>query len=99
MSLDEVVNRNHKCRTVSASTIVIVRVKGKKFLDRLDREGAIRVEDAPKTVARVQVVSAKGDGIKRIWRGDEASDTSGVDTTTIAGIATSEDTKVNVRMD
>jgi len=99
MSLDEVVNRNRKCRTASASAIVKVRVKSKKLLDRLDREGAIRVEDAPKAVARVQVISAKGDGIRRIWRGDEASDTSGIDTTTIAGIATSEDTKVNVRMD
>jgi hypothetical protein len=99
MSLDEVVNRNHKCRTVSVSAIVRVRVKGKKLLDRLDREGAIRVEDAPKAVARVQVVSAEGDGIRRNWRGDEASDTSGIDTTTIAGIATSEDTKINVRMD
>jgi hypothetical protein len=99
MSLDEVVNRNHKCRTASASAIVNVRVKSKKLLDRLDREGTIRVEDAPKAVARVQVVSAKGDDIRRIWRKDEASDTSGIDTTTIAGIATSEDTKVNVRMD
>jgi hypothetical protein len=99
MSLDEVVNRNHKCRPASASAIVNVRVKGKKLLDRLDREGAIRVEDTPKAVARVQVVSAKGDGIRRIWREDEASDTSGIDTTTIAGIATSEDAKVNVRMD
>jgi hypothetical protein len=99
MSRDEVVNRNHKCRTVSASVIVKVRVKGKKLLDRLDREGAIRVEDAPKAVARVKVVSAKGDGIRSIWREDEASDTSGINTTTIAGITTSEDTKVNVRMD
>jgi hypothetical protein len=66
MSLDEVVNGNHKCRAVSASAIVKVRVKGKKLLDRLDKEGAIRVEDAPKAVARVQVVSAKGDGIRRI---------------------------------
>jgi hypothetical protein len=99
MSLDEVVNRNHKCGTVSASAIVRVRVKGKKLLDGFNREGAIRVEDAPKAVAQVQVISAKGDSIRRIWRGDEASDTSGIDTTTIAGVATSEDAKVNVRVD
>jgi hypothetical protein len=99
MPFNEVAKRNHKCGTVSASAIVRVRVKGKKLLDRFNREGAIRVEDAPKAVARVQVISAKGDGIRRIWREDEASDTSGIDTTTIAGIATSEDTKVNVRVD
>jgi hypothetical protein len=66
MSLDEVVNRNHNCRTVSASAIVGFRVKGKKLLDGFNREGAIRVEDTPKAVARVQVISAKGDGSRRI---------------------------------